>query len=302
MLLEVEAHGVEHLALNHWLGTKAYAFPSVLVNQKLALPGDLQTSMRFCSESVESVMIEIAVVPHLLNPAPTTAAAVSSLVVRASVHAYSHFAKSGMGLTLSVPHQTHAALQLLSQLWHPFWSLPDPHQPLAAVDRPQLLDVYHSAHPGLQGLLILSVQCSAMLTNLPGDLRFGTSHVPTMVLSTAVVLQPLPAWSDIVADDSYEEGMCLIQEKLFTNETVGLLPYGSEATPSGESFTLHHLGLLHSRFLMIPAYCHALLELTLGTIDMLGYACLLLARRRHAPALVISLCMCKVLISILCTC
>ncbi len=242
MLLEAEARGVEHLPLNHWLGTKAYASPSLLVHQQLALPGDLQNPTCLYSESLESVLTDMGVVPQLLHPAPIATAAVeSSLVVRASVHAHSHSLTSGIGPTLSVPQQTHAALQLLSQLWNPFWSLPDPQQQLAAVDRPQLLDVYHFAHPGLQGLLILSVQGPVMLTHFSGDLRFGTSHVPTMVLSTAVVLQPLPAWSDVVPVDPYEEGMCLIQDKPFTNETVGLVSSGSEATPSGCFFTLHHI-------------------------------------------------------------
>ncbi len=192
---------------------------------------------------MESVLIEIGVVPQVLNP--TVAAVESSLVVRASVHAHSHSLKPGMGPTLSVPQQTQAALQLL---FRPFWTFPDPHQQLAAaggqqlaaVGGQQLLCVHHSAHPGGQGLSILIVYCQAMLTHHSGDLRFGTSHLPPSVLSTAVVLQPLPAWSYVVADDSFEEGMCLIQDKPFTNETVGLLPSGSEATPSGGFFTLHH--------------------------------------------------------------
>ena len=233
MLIEAEAHGVDHLPLNHWLGNKAYASPSVLVNQQLALPGDLQTSTCFCSESV----VEIGVVPQSLNP--TAAAVKSSLVLRTSVHAHSHSLTSDMRPTLSVPQQTHAALQLLLLLWHPSWSLSDPQQ-LAAVGDPQLLVVHHSVHPSAQGVSILSVHCPAMLTQLSGDLRFGTSHIPAMVLSTAVVLQPLPTWSDVVAVDSHEEGMCLIHDKPFTNDTVNLLASGSEATPSGCFSTLHN--------------------------------------------------------------
>ncbi len=139
-----------------------------------------------------------------------------------------------------------------------------------------------------------------MLTDLPGDLRFGTSHVPTTVLSTAVVLQPLPAWSDVAAVDSYEEGMCLIQDKPFTNETVNLLPSGSEAAPSGWFFTLLHFTF--DCFMVHLDDAHLLSCFALCTVGMLGYACLLLARRRHDPALVIYLSMRKVLMSILCTC
>ncbi len=47
----------------------------------------------------------------------------------------------------------------------------------------------------------------------------------------------------------------------------------------------------------MPIYCHALLELTLCTIDNMGYACLLLARRQHDPALVIKFSICRILIS-----
>lgn len=53
-----------------------------------------------------------------------------------------------------------------------------------------------------------------------------------------MVLQPLPAWFAEVADDSYEEGMCLIQETPLTHETVGLPPFGSEG--GGASGGLGH--------------------------------------------------------------
>ncbi len=237
MLLEAEGRSVVHLPLNHWLGIKAYASPSALVNQQLALTGDLQTPKCLCSKSLESILTDIGVFPQSLHSTPTAAAVGSSLVVHASVHAHSHSLTSGMGPGLSVPQQSHAALQLVFLLWHPSWSLPHPQHQLAALGGQQLLYLHHSAYPGGQGLSVLSVHCPAMLTDLPGDLRFGTSHVAAAVLSTTVVLQPLPAWSDVVADDSYEAGMCLIQDKPFTNETVGLLPSGSEATSSGCFFT-----------------------------------------------------------------
>jgi len=233
VLHEAEGHGVEHLSLNHWLGTKAYAGPSALVNQQLALPGHLQTRTCLCSESLESTLTVTGVVPQSLHPAPTAAAVGTSLVVYASVLAHCHPPTSGMRLTLDVPQHTHAALQLLFYLRDPSWSLPDPQQQVAAVGDPQLLDVYHSVHSGGERLSVLSTCCPAMLTDLPGDVRFGTSHVHVAVLSTAVVLQPLPAWSTVVADDSYQDGMCLIQDTPFTNETVASLPSGPEGVASG---------------------------------------------------------------------
>lgn len=268
MLFEVEGHDVKHLPLNHWLGTKAYASPSSFVNQQLAPSGHCQPPTYLCSKSLESILTDIDVTPQLRHPGATAAEAVgSNLVVHVSGLARWHPQTSGMGPTLDIPQQTHAAFQLLFHLRHPSWKSSDPHQQLAAVGEHELLVVYHSVHQGGQRLSILSVHCPAMLTHLSGDLRFATSrmHVAAAVTSTAVVLQPLPAWSDVVALDSCEQGMCLLQDKPFTNETVGLLPSGPEATPSGWFFTLQHCMfdcfIVQFIKLMTPICCHVLLEL-----------------------------------------
>ena len=233
MVAEAGGHGVNHLPLNHWLGTQAH-HSSLASSTHQLLPWKL--SSPYCSQcSIVSDNTELSTTDidalHFGLPAVATAASIC-------VHASHTDISASVFLLPNVPYQTNAALQLLDNMVHFLHLLTDNQQHLpAVVDTHIMLYTYQAARPwALPGketaIFIFGLHPPALLTHSPDSpILFEDGISPVNLSPTAVAFQPLRTTQ--MVEDPPLYGMCSFADKP-TNLTVELIQHGTEGLPAGQ--------------------------------------------------------------------
>ena len=241
--------GVSHLPVNHWLGVQVFSSSAARAKQQLAIPQPLPKHPCGYSSAADvvwsSVACQLSVNTNPQHVQSTTPAKVAA----GSLAVYTHpqpirvtTEVSGMILTSDVPKYIHAALQLLSLLRRQSLHTPATPQLPAAVGDTQL-SIFTNAQPagcsdneGLrllevqytEGLRLLEVQYTVALTTRWFEI--GTSVADAAAPPTAVALQPLVQWTDLVMQDVLLFGMCLIDDTLGGNESFTAHTDGADLT------------------------------------------------------------------------
>ena len=231
--------GAHHLPFNHWLGVQVYASSSARAKQQVAISWAF--SHLCCYSSAANVIwspvdgqLERDAVPQHEHSTSSVEAEADSLAVYTYIPSLNNSTEvSGMVLTSDVPRYTHAALQLLSYLRHPSLRTPATPQPPAAVGDTQVtINIFTTAHPaGLasnEAPRSLNVQYTVTLTTR--WFENGTSIANAAPPPTAVALQPWVQWTDLVMDDVFLYGMCLIEDALVSNESFTSQTDGADQT------------------------------------------------------------------------
>jgi len=221
--------GDNHLPLNHWMGVQVFVSSLARAKQQLAIPWSPPKHLcRYSSAAnivwspVDSQLDTDADPQRVQSKIPAKVAAGSLTVYTHPLPLSITTEVSGMVLTSDVPRYTHAALQLLSYLQHPSLHNPATPQLPAAVGDTQVTinifaNVQPAAFPGSEAPIWLSVQCTATLTTRLFEPGTSTAHAAPP--STALALQPSVQWTDLVVDNVFLYGMCLIEDTLVSNQS-----------------------------------------------------------------------------------
>ena len=249
---------VNHLPFNHWLGVQVFSSSSARAKQQVAV---WTPSHHPCCYSSAANVFRSPVdrqlatdpVPQLAHSTSLSNAEADSLAVYTYILSLSIITDvSGMVLTSDVPRYTHAALQLLSYLQHPFLHTPaTPQLPAAVGDTQVTIYIFTNVQPagssGSEERRWLNVQHNATLTT--GLLKPGTHIDSAAPPTTALALQPSVQWTDLVVNNVFLYGMCLIEDTLVSNESFTLHTDG--AVLAGQ-FTLKRRTLINT-----PITCQA---------------------------------------------
>ncbi len=230
--------GVSHLPVNHWLGVQVFSSSAARAKQQLAIPQPLPNHPCCYSSAADVVWSSVASQlnfntdpQHVQSTTPAKAAAGSLAVYTHPQPIRVTTEVSGMILTSDVPKYTRAALQLLSLLRHQSLHTPATPQLPAAVGDTQV-SIFNNAQPAgcsdIEGLCLLEVQYTVALTTR--WFETGTSVADAAPPPTAVALQPLVQWTDLVKQDVLLFGMCLIEDTLVGNESFTAHTDGADLT------------------------------------------------------------------------
>ncbi len=221
-----------HLPVNHWLGVRVFSSPTASAKQQVAV---YQTSSHHpcCYSSAADVILSLVDSQLAIDPVTRLARSTSSPVSEADSLAVCTYVLplsittevSGMVLTSDVSRYTHAALQLLSCLRHPYLrTLATPQLPAALGDTQVIFNIFTNAQPagssGNDKPCWLNIQYTATLTTRLFEP--GTQIASAAPPSTAVALQPSVQRADLMMDESLLHGMCLIEGTLVSNESFTL--------------------------------------------------------------------------------
>jgi len=217
---------VNHLPVNHWLGVQLFSSSSARAKQQVAVWTPSHDPC--CYSSAANVFrspvdhqLATDPVPQLARSTPSVNAEADSLAVYTYILLVSSITEVlGMVLTSDVPRYTHAALQLLSYLRHPYLRAPaTPQLPAAVGDTQVTINIFTNVQPagfpGSEAPTWLNVQ----YTLTTKWFQPGTSVATAAPTPTAVALQPSVQWTNSVINSDFLYGMCLIEDTLVSNES-----------------------------------------------------------------------------------
>ncbi len=269
--------GANHLPVNHWLGRQVFVASSARAVQQLAIPWTLPKHLGCCSSAANVVWSPVdSQLETDANP-QRVQSSTSAKVMAGSLAVYTHSQPlsittevSGMVLTSDVPQYTHAALQLLSYLRHPSLHTPATHQLPAAVGDTQVtINIFTNAQPaafsGNEKPRWLNVKFTVTLT--ARWFEPGTSIAHAAPPPTAVALRPWVQWTDLIMDDVFLHGMCLIEDTLVSNETSTSHTAGAMAgqctvdAHDDDRYSQHHVKLYGPE---LAKHCCMLLQTACG--------------------------------------